>query len=45
MGERGPRARRDVAADAGWVALSVAGGLLFLIIHPGMRGTGLPQRR
>jgi signal transduction histidine kinase len=41
MAERGPRARRDVAADAGWVALSVAGGLLFLIIKPGLRGAGL----
>ena len=41
MAEGGPRAGRDVAADAGWVALSAAGGLLFLIIKPGMRGTGL----
>jgi signal transduction histidine kinase len=30
-----------VAVDAGWVALSVAGGLLFLIIKPGLRGAGL----
>ena len=41
MAERGPRAGRDVAADACWVALSAAGGLLFLIIKPGVRGTGL----
>jgi len=41
VGERGPRARRDIAADACWVALSVAGGLLFVIIKPGLRGTGL----
>jgi len=41
MAEGGPRAGRDVAADLGWVALSAAGGLLFLIIKPGMRGTGL----
>jgi len=42
MAEGGPRAGRDVAADVGWVALSAAGGLLFLIIKPGMRGTGMP---
>jgi signal transduction histidine kinase len=30
-----------VAADVGWVALAVAGGLLFVIIKPGVRGTGL----
>jgi hypothetical protein len=41
MSERGARARRDVTADACWVALSVAGGLLFVIIKPGLRGTGL----
>jgi signal transduction histidine kinase len=41
MAEGGPRAGRDVAADLGWVALSAVGGLLFLIIKPGMRGTGL----
>ena len=41
MAEGGPRAGRDVAADAGWVALSAAGGLLFLIIKPGMRGTSM----
>jgi DNA-binding CsgD family transcriptional regulator len=41
MGERGPRAGRDVAADVGWVALSVAGGVLFVIIKPGLRGMGL----
>ena len=41
MAEGGPRAGRDVAADLGWVALSAAGGPLFLIIKPGMRGTGL----
>ena len=41
MAERRPRDRRDVVADAGWVALSVAGGLLFLIIKPGLRGAGL----
>ncbi len=41
MAGGGPRAGRDVAADAGWVALSAAGGLLFLIIKPGLRGTGM----
>jgi signal transduction histidine kinase len=41
MDEHGPRAGRDVAADLGWVALAAAGGLLFLIIKPGVDGTGL----
>lgn len=41
MAEGGPRSGRDVAADAGWVALSAAGSLLFLIVKPGMRGTGM----
>lgn len=41
MPERRSRAGRDVAADACWVALAVAGGLLLQIVSPGMRGTGL----
>jgi signal transduction histidine kinase len=41
MAEGGPRSRRDVAADVSWIALSAVGGLLLLIIKPGVRGTGM----
>lgn len=41
MDERGPRTGRDVAADLGWVALAASGGLFFLILKPGVNGTGL----